>query len=125
MAITVDIIDAIKVQFKKPIFEDDFPEKGMTAWLTDVVWEDRANCYKLYFDFSDFEQENDKYFKHSYYSNLRTKDLELATGRTLFTAKEAGHYLPKYCAYFSCGDHETRSDAAFDSEIQDYLRVVE
>ncbi len=125
MTITVDLIDAIKVQFKKPIFEDDFPEKGMKAWLTDVVWEDRSNCYKLYFDFSDFEQENDKYFKHSYHSNLRTKDLELVTMRNRFTAKEAGYYQPKYWVCFSCGDHETRSDAAFDSEIQDYLRVVE
>ena len=28
MTIIVDMIDAIKVQFIKPIFEDDFVEKG-------------------------------------------------------------------------------------------------
>ena len=31
MTISVDMIDAIKVQFIKPIFEDDFVEKGMKA----------------------------------------------------------------------------------------------
>ena len=29
--ITASFIDAIKVQFIKPIFEDDFVEKGMKA----------------------------------------------------------------------------------------------
>lgn len=56
-------IDAILVQFKKPIFEDDFPEKGMTAWLTDVEWDNRYGSYKLYFYFGEHEDVNKKYFK--------------------------------------------------------------
>ena len=59
--IKFDMVDAIKVQFLKPIFEDDFVEKGMNAWLTDIEWDSKENCYNLYFDFSDFEVENDKY----------------------------------------------------------------
>lgn len=31
MAITVGMVDAIKVKFLKQIFEEDFPEKGMVA----------------------------------------------------------------------------------------------
>lgn len=34
--ISMDMVEAIKVQFIKQIFEEDFVEKGMTAWLTDI-----------------------------------------------------------------------------------------
>lgn len=73
--ITASFIDAIKVQFIKPIFEDDFVEKGMKAWLTDVEWAEREKCYKLYFDFTEFEAENDKYFKATLYPNCYTKTI--------------------------------------------------
>jgi len=75
MTIIVDMIDAIKVQFIKPIFEDDFVEKGMKAWLVDVEWAEREKCYKLYFDFTEFEAENDKYFKATFYPNCYTKTI--------------------------------------------------
>ena len=125
MTIIVDMIDAIKVQFIKPIFEDDFVEKGMKAWLVDVEWAEREKCYKLYFDFTEFEVENDKYFKATFYPNCHTKAIEEATGRTLFTAKESGWYTPKYYAYLSVGDGEKRDDVAFAREITKYLREVE
>ena len=125
MTIIVDMIDAIKVQFIKPIFEDDFVEKGMKAWLVDVEWAKREKCYKLYFDFTEFEVENDKYFKATFYPNCHTKAIEEATGRTLFTAKESGWYTPKYYAYLSVGDGEKRDDVAFAREITEYLREVE
>ena len=125
MTIIVDMIDAIKVQFIKPIFEDDFVEKGMKAWLVDVEWAEREKCYKLYFDFTEFEVENDKYFKATFYPNCHTKAIEEATGRTLFTAKESGWYTPKYYAYLSVGDGEKRDDVAFAREITEYLREVE
>ena len=123
MAITTNIIDAIKVQFIKPIFEDDFVEKGMTAWLTDVEWNIKQECYKLYFDFNDFEYINDKYFKESYYSNGKTEQLFGNTGRKLFTAVEAGYYTPKHTVYFSIpGD--VQNAEKFTIEIQKYLREV-
>ena len=123
--ITASFVDAIKVQFIKPIFEDDFVEKGMKAWLVDIEWAEREKCYKLYFDFTEFEVENDKYFKATFYPNRHTKTIEEATGRTLFTAKESGWYTPKYYVYLSVGDGEKRDDVAFAREITDYLREVE
>ena len=123
--ITAKLVDAIQVQFIKPICEDDFVEKGMKAWLVDVEWAKREKCYKLYFDFTDFEAENDKYFKATFYPNCHTKAIEEATGRTLFTAKESGWYTPKYYAYLSVGDGEKRDDVAFAREITEYLREVE
>lgn len=119
--ITPDMIDAVKVQFIKPIFEDDFVEKGMKAWLTDVEWDEKTEGYVLYFDFTDFEAENDKYLKETYYPNSHTpKD----THRSFFTAKEAGMYSNKLRTYFSVSSNK-RDDSAFCDEIRDYLRVVE
>ena len=117
--IKVDMISAVKVQFKKPIFEEDFVEKGMTAWLTDIQWDEGS--YKLYFDFSEFEGINDKYFKLSYNPNSRTKDI--STARNLFTAKEAGYYHPKHSVYFSVSS-DKRDDVLFKKEIMDYLKEL-
>ena len=125
MTIIVDMIDAIKVQFIKPIFEDDFVEKGMKAWLVDIEWAAEVQCYNLFFDFTEFEAENDKYFKATFYPNCHTKALEEATGRTLFTAKESGWYTPKYFAYLSVGEGKQRDDVAFARDITEYLREVE
>jgi len=114
--ITVDILDAIKVQWLAQIFEDDFPERGMVAWFTGVEWENKNECYKLYFDFKEFEEVNDKYFREVYYSNTPGK---------LVTAKVANQYTSKYSVYFSCGDFTTRNDAAFAEEIKKFLKVIE
>ena len=121
--ITVDMVEAKKVVFLKPIFEDDFVERGMKAWLTGIEWDQKSASYTLFFDFSDFEEENAKYFRASYYPNRKTEELEAATGRTLFTAIEAGYYSAKRHDYFSVGD--VRDDAKFTKEITEYLRVVE
>lgn len=123
MSITVDMVEAIQVQFLKPIFEEDFPEKGMKAWLTGVEWDSKSDCYKLYFDFKDFEEHNDKYFREVYHMNLHTQKLGL--NKQKYTAKEAGYYTQKYSVYFSCGDHESHNDKAFKEEIIKYLRIVE
>jgi hypothetical protein len=120
--ITTKIVDAVAVQFLKPIFEDDFVEKGMKAWLTDVEWDLKTDCYKLYFDFTDFEAENLKYFKKSYYPNRVTQEKNLPEAK-FYTALEAGQYEPKYSVYFSVpGD--ARNDELFEKEIQKYLRPV-
>ncbi|HET8686677.1 MAG TPA: hypothetical protein VFM18_08435 [Methanosarcina sp.] len=122
--ITPDMIDAIKVQFIKSIFEEDFPETGMKAWLTKIEWSDRFECYRLYFDFTEFESENEKYLTETYYPNRHTKEIQEKTGRCMFTAKESGWYTNKYDVYFSFGDHSTRDDEAFKKEILNYLRVI-
>lgn len=122
--ITANFVDAIKVQFLRPIFEEDFPEKGMKAWLVDVEWDQKYECYKLYFDFSDFEEHNAKYFKADYHPNVHTQELGLKTGRKKFTAIEAGQYHPKYDAYFSFEGLVTRDDAAFQRKIIEYLQVA-
>lgn len=89
---------------------------------TDMVT--REQCYRLYFDFSDFEEHNAKYFKAVYLPNVYTKELENKTGRKKFTAIEAGRYNPKYDAYFSFEGLVTRDDRAFQREIVEYLQVV-
>jgi len=124
MSITVDMVDAIRVQFLQPIFEEDFPEKGMIAWLTDIEWCQREGVYRLYFDFTEFEAQNMKYFKPCYHPNRHTQELAAQTGRRTFTAIEAGMYEPKYNVCFSADNSEIRNDEAFAKAIGAYLREV-
>lgn len=105
--ISLSMVEAIKVMFAKPIFEDDFVEKGMTAWLTDIEYDKSKNLYRLYFDFTEFEDINKKYFKKSFYQN-----------ENLVTAWEAGLYYPKYSVYFSFNTDEFPS---FEDAINTYL----
>jgi hypothetical protein len=94
----LDRYEAVKVIFKKPIFDEDFPDKGMTAWLVDIEECKEEDCYKLYFNFEDFEEENKKYFKEVFFSNRHTKDAGL--DKHLYTALESGNYSPLYSVYF-------------------------
>lgn len=121
--IAIEMLEAQKVVFKKQIFEEDFPEKGMKAWLTDVHWDDKHGCYKLFFDFTEFEQENDKYMKCSYYPNRYTALLPNAPHRNLFTAKEAGMYNNKHSVYFGISTDQ-RDDELFSQEISEYLQAI-
>lgn len=121
--ITVDMIEAKKVLFLKPIFEEDFAERGMKAWLTGIEWDQKSECYELFFDFSDFEKENEKYFRLCYHPNRHTKEIEADTGRRKFTACESGNYFPKVSNYVWFGD--VRNDAEFPEKIAEYLMVVE
>ena len=111
--INLERIDAIKIQFKKPIFEDDFPEKGMKAWLTDIVKKDRTECYELYFDFTDFENENLKYFKAIYYDEV---------GEPTLTAIESDNYNQKYKVCF--GDIEW-DQYKLEVEINKHLQIID
>ena len=119
--IKVDMIDAIKVQFIKPIFEDDFVEKGMVAWLTDIEWTPRNECYELFFDFTEFEDHNDKYFKRSFYGPASGGIA--SSPRKLYTAKEVGEYNPKHSVYLAL-PKDGRDDGQFEFEIQKYLKVI-
>lgn len=121
--ISVDMVDAVKVQFLKQIFEEDFVEKGMKAWLTDVEWSAPDESYQLYFDFTDFEAENLKYFKESFYANKSTLEQGLPE-KPYYTAIEAGEYRAKYWVYFGVTGDE-RNDELFKKEILAYLREVE
>ena len=114
MTISVDMLDAIKVQFLKPIFEDDFVERGMKAWLTKI--EKTDDMYKLYFDLTEFEHENNKYMTESFY--MRGK-----FGKDLVTAKEAGYYNNKYCVFF-CTKDNSANDETFSDDIAEYLKEI-
>jgi hypothetical protein len=117
MDISPSMIRAVKVRLRKPIFEDDFPEKGMVAWVTDVTWEDGS--YRIWMDFSEFEAENSRYFKQTYYPNRHTQELTgipMERDRNLYTAIEAGLYHPKYNVYWSVSTDE-RDDELFQKEV--------
>lgn len=83
---------AIRIVFKKSLDPDDFVERGMSAWLTDIQRNDSMGCFELFFDFSDFETDNAKYFKRSYRNR--------ATNAFDSTAIEAGFYTSKHSVYF-------------------------
>lgn len=93
---------AIVVQFKKSIFEEDFVERGMTAWFTKYEWDLKYECWKLYFDFTDFEDINAKYFTECY----------------------SGNYSAKYSVYYSLPDaSETNVEAMLQSLEDEHLIV--
>lgn len=122
-AITSDLLDAIKVQFLQPIYEEDFVERGMKAWLTKVEWDQEDDCYNMYFDFGDFEKENAKYFTCCYHSNSRTN--LITTDRREFTAIEAGYYEQKLkCNFYVPTISGDRNDELFAEEIKKYLKIV-
>lgn len=113
-------LSAVRVQFKKGIFEEDFPERGMIAWLTSIKEDKDSDCFKLYFDFTDFEKQNLKYFNEVYYPNKFTK--ELGVDKPLYTAIEAGCYSAKYWVLF--GDTSWTQEE-FNVELSKYLKVIE
>lgn len=111
--VTFESFLAQKVIFKKAIDDEGFAEKGMMAWLTCIEWDDKNECYDLWFDFSEFEGRNAKYFRKVFHYNNK-----------LVTAQERGSYDPK-CSMFFSTSSSTRDDAAFNREIQEYLHLVE
>lgn len=113
MTITVDLLDAVKVQWLSPLEDDTFVERGMKSWLTGVEWNAEHLAYELFFDFSDFELENDKYFRADYYDD---------SGDAV-TAKEAGFYNPKYSVLFGLTP-DARDDNMFSIEIEKYIKGV-
>jgi hypothetical protein len=117
---------AEKVLFLKSFFEDDFPERGMIAWFIRYEWYPREGCYKLFFDFKDFEKENEKYFTETYYANDYTKKLiksGVCGDKTFWTALESGNYSPKYSVYFSLPSDE-RNDEELNKELLNYLKPI-
>ena len=132
--------EAIQVAFLKPIFEDDFVEAGMQAWFIAADWHKEVECFKLYFNFEDFERVNDKYFRETFHPNIHTaKSCPNAT-KKFFTAMEAGWYNPRYSVYLgvpgvtaenydevsapALAGQASRADALFGREVLKYLRIV-
>lgn len=115
MTISVDMLDAIKVQFLKPIFNYDFVERGMKAWLTQII--KHKDMYELFFDFTEFEHENNKYMTESFYMHGKL-------GKDLGTAKEAGYYDNKYCVFFCTKDNRA-NDETFSDDIAEYLKEID
>lgn len=113
MTITVDLLDAVKVQWLSQLEDDTFVERGMKAWLTGIRWDATHQAYELFFDFSDFELENDKYFRADYYD----EDGNPAT------AKEVGAYNPKYSVLFGLTP-DARDDNMFSIEIEKYIKGI-
>jgi hypothetical protein len=117
---------ARKVVFLKSFFEDDFPERGMIAWFIRYEWQEKEGCYKLFFNFKDFEKENEKYFTESYFPNTYTKkliDYEGHEDKPYWTAIEAGYYNPRYSVYFSLPS-DKRDDEELNKELLNYLKII-
>lgn len=105
---------ALLVLFKKPIFEDDFPEVGMKAWLTKIVKDKNSECYKLYFDFEEFFEYNKKYFTADYYDK---------NGTPCQTALENDMYPKnhKYSVYFGSTDKTIEEN---ETDLRTYLKII-
>jgi len=113
MEIKEDMLDAIEVKFLQPIFSEDFVERGMVAWLVNIQKTDK-DCWKLHFNFKDFEDYNDIYFIADY---LDSK------GIACLTAKDKGLYKQRYSVYFGRTDIEKYG--SFEEQIKDYLIPIE
>ncbi len=115
--IPVKLTEAIKVQFLEPIFDGDFVETGMKAWLTKIEKHRSGDMYELFFDFTEFEAENDKYLTSTFYKY--ENGVRVGTG----TAKETGWYNNKYSVYFCTSDNGA-NDELFSEEIAKYLKEI-
>ena len=115
----VDLVVAKEVVFLKSFCEDvDFVERGMKAWLTKIernekYTDDTGETFDLYFDFTEFEDRNDKYLTKVFYANSDSGT------RALVTAKESGNYSNKIsCMLFVPARHN------FDMTLQEYVRFT-
>lgn len=81
------------VVFRKPIFEDDFVEAGMRAYLTGVEVEGEE--IKLFFYFGDDFDHNKRMFRQSYYG----REALGLDPKKLYTALETNDYQEYYSVY--------------------------
>ena len=109
---------ALKVVFKKSIFEDDFVEPGMMAWFTGFELDKKAECWKLFFNFAEFKDSNEKYLREVFFHAAKTY---VGPVKQLYTAKESGDWPDAYSAYF--GD-AVWSEKDMLTHLDDYLKVV-
>ena len=110
----------VKVEFIKSLFEDDFVESGMIAKLYHVEYSERFECWKLWFDFTGFEEHNDTLMEdvYSYPSHAYTGPTKSA-----YNGHEAGMYDEYLMRYF--GKDFGISVEEFEADIKNYLKVIE
>lgn len=131
---TTNITTPVKIRVKQPIFEDDFVAAGMLGHLVAVEESAERDMFKLFFDFTEFEEHNKALLEPVYYVNGYTeRNHPEAVQRVRdglqegVTAIEAGFYEPaNYSVYFSCGKNDCSVDEAdFQAEIVNFLEIVE
>lgn len=110
-------LNKITVQFKDPIGEDSFIEKGMKA---DLMRVDRGeHYYYLHFDFEPYFEHNKQYMADVYYPNIHTRELPK---KELYNALEAGMYSHKLEVCF--GDFETFDEEQHESMAREHMIVI-
>lgn len=89
----------VEVAFKQSIFEDDFVEPGMRAYLVGFDEADSSDVndpmYNAYFYFGDHYEHNKKLFRRTFYGKEPGE---------LLTCEEAGQYQQHYSVYVMAND---------------------
>jgi len=112
----------IKVKFKQTIFEDEFVESGMIAYLTKVEIDENASdveeekVYCLWFNQEPFASYNEILLTDCYYPNIHTVDLPK---KQYYTAKEAGMFKMRWTSYLSVFEGQS-----FESVASEYLELI-
>lgn len=112
----------IKVKFKQTIFEDEFVESGMIAYLTKVEIDKNASdveeekVYCLWFNQEPFANYNEILLTECYYPNIHTKGL---LDKQYYTAKEAGMFKIRWTSYLSVFEGQP-----FESVASEYLELI-
>jgi hypothetical protein len=117
---------AVKIQFLKSIFEDDFVERGMTAWFVAYEYDNQGDSWKLFFNFEEFEEENNKYFRRVYRESNRILE-KVAKGlvkkNSSYTALEADNYQPEYSVFYSApGD--SKDEEVFLNSLSECFQII-
>jgi hypothetical protein len=87
----------IEITFKEPIFEDDFVESGMRAFLVGIDSKESVNS--LYFYFGHHEEYNEMFFRANYTLDfLPEYDVSNKKSKNP-TAIECGMYERHYSVY--------------------------
>lgn len=105
-----DMLDAIKVQFLGTINDEDFFVRGLKGWLTGVRRCENLRHWEIYIDLTEFQEENEKYFRPVYYDSDNQPTL---------TARECGEYRNKNAIPF--GDFDNGS---FESQMEKYFKIL-
>lgn len=109
----------IKIKFKQTIFEDEFVESGMIAYLTKVEIDEsdsEETVYCLWFNQEPFAKYNQTLLTECYYPNIHTKGLP---DKQYYTAKEAGMFKMRWTSYLSVFEGKS-----FESVAEEYLELI-
>ncbi len=114
----------LKVQLKKFIFEDDFPEANMLADLVAIKIVNEFGNYfiEAYFDFKPYEEHNLPLFSDSFYPNKHTVNLP---AKELYNAIETHNYKSEYSIYLTSFEFidDKLLQFVFDT-LDEYLTII-